>query len=157
MPFHILRPQNFGGKQGKTMESPNPLISEIGAGFWAPDPRVLLGQDLPRVQGTSGLDVHSKFHLRTLAKPELEFPARQTGMLQSFGVDPLQGLVHDFSEPASVVGPGQEVNHDLFGADFQDAGGLGQVAKVIVIVPEIVVGFLERLQCLVEEVAGGDS
>ena len=108
-------------------------------------------------EGASDIDVHFEIHLGATRQAELEFPGRQTRMVQSFCVDPFQGLADDLPELATVVGSWQQMDHDLFYADFQHPWGLGQVAKVIMIVPVIVVSLLERLQRLVEQVPGGDS
>ena len=78
-------------------------------------------------------------------------------MPQSQGIHPLQRLDDRFPQLSSVVGSWHQADHYFLRSHFHDSGGLSQLAEVIVVVPVIVVGFLEGLQCLVEEVADGDS
>lgn len=61
-------------------------------------------------------------------------------MLQGFEIDRVQGLRHDLAQLTAVVGSGEEVDDNLFGPDLEHPGRLGQLTKVIVIVPVIVVG-----------------
>lgn len=77
-------------------------------------------------------------------------------MVHGFEIHGCERLADHFPEPAAVVGPGQEVDHDLLAADFQHPWGLGQFAEMVMIVAVIVIGLLEWLQRLVEQIAGRD-
>ena len=77
-------------------------------------------------------------------------------MLQPQGIGGGQRLDDGCPEFSSVVGSWHEVDHYFFGSHFQHSGGLSQLAEVIVVVPVIVVSFLEGLRCLVEEIADRD-
>ena len=77
-------------------------------------------------------------------------------MLQSQGIGPVQRLDDRFPQLSSVVGSWHQVDHYFLSSHLHHTWGLSQLAEVIVIVPVIVVSFLEGLQCLVEKVADRD-
>ena len=77
-------------------------------------------------------------------------------MLQAQGIRAVQRLDDRFPQLASVVGSWHQVDHYFLSSHFQHSGGLSLLAEVIVVVPVIVVSFLEGLQCLVEEIADRD-